>query len=186
MKKVIFLLVLLLAPACRDSTLVEPLAGPELDLVVTADRAERFEYAFTGTLDNSECGDCDAVGQQRLTPSGVLHFSGFKNRFVLENGLVGELFIMGAGTINMNNGKGTGSGTLLMELTEPGVGTFECRWHAKWEDYRAPLFAYVEHARYLSCKGSGDFAGSKMKATVDNENHVGEYPAVADGIAVIW
>ena len=185
MKKLNVLPFLLFALACGDSTLVEPPAETELDLVVTADRAVRTEYTFQANRDWS-CGEAEGClpATVRYTPSGVGFFNDFRALFVVTGGLVGDLWVMADIKINLNNGKGTASGTAFFDLTEPGVGTFECQVHADYEGYNAASsFRYVEHARYSSCEGTGDFEGKKMKAWLNNEANPGL--AIVDGVAEI-
>lgn len=184
MHKVLFPLLFVVALACTDSSLLEPPVEPEMALEVAASSSLRTEYSFQASRDWS-CGVGEGClpGTERYTPSGVAFFEDFKILFEVEGDLVGDLWVMGGVKINLNDGKGVATATVLFDLIEPGVGTFLCQAHADYVGYNPPLFAYVEHARYSSCEGTGDFDGKKMKAWLNNEANPGL--AIADGVAEI-
>ena len=46
------------------------------------------------------------------------------------------------------------------------------------------MYAYVEHARYFGCRGTGDFEGQEMRAWLNNEANPGL--PIVDGVAKIW
>jgi hypothetical protein len=184
MRKVLFPLLLLAALACTDSSVLEPPVQQEMSLEVAASSVLRTEYSFQASRDWS-CGIEEGClpGTERYTPSGVAFFEDFKALFEVEGDLVGDLWVMGRVKINLNNGKGVATAAVQFDLVEPGVGTFRCQAHADYEGYNPPLFAYVEHGRYSSCEGTGDFEGKKMKAWLDNEANPGL--AIVDGVAEI-
>jgi len=183
------MMVLAAVAACSDATVLAPAGEPDLALSVAADpaaqSAKRMVYTFQMERDFA-CDYC-LPGEIRITPSGVAHFSGVKNRYILTGELEGHADIwggMGEGSVNFNNGKGIGSGDVLVVLTMPAVGTFECRWHARWVDYAPPFTAYLEYGRWFSCRGTGDFEGMQMVSWNDNTKNPG-WPR-NDAVAEIW
>jgi len=185
MRKLVLLPLIALVPACSDRSLVEPPGEPELDVVAATSPAGAAQYAFQVTRDWT-CGPVEGClpGETYTTPSGVLHIRNLKARFLATGGLTGELWITGDFTINLSNGKGIGNGVVHFILTEPAVGTFQCQAHADYEEYNPPLFAYVEHARYSSCRGAQGFDGKQMVVWLNNEANPGV--PIVDGTAEIW
>ncbi len=146
MRRLALVPLVMLAFACNDSTLVQPDA-----LMLAAPQAGRTVYEF----DLIDVGPND-WGTLRETPSGILHLWGYHFIYEAEGELEGFQHVYGRGRIDTNTGKGNASGTQLFELTKPGVGTFECRWHSQ-------IDGDAQHGWFYSCKGTGEFEGMKMK-----------------------
>jgi hypothetical protein len=179
MRKLLFLPFLALVFACSDTTLVEPPVEGELDLVVTAEKKAAPEvYVFQGHRDWF-CGEDDGClpGTSHTTPSNVAHGKGIKIRLNLTGELVGELWVTVNYNLNLNTGHGVANGISVLNLTEPGIGSFECKAHADWS-------AWVEHVKYFGCIGTGDFEGKRMRVWATDELNPmsGEY----EGTAEIW
>ena len=137
-------------------------------------------------MQDFECEECVPF-EQRLTPSLIAHFSNGTNGFFVTGDLEGYALISGGsgtGQFNLRSGEGIGSGTLHVDLTAPGVGAFDCHWHASWEGYMPPDWLYIEYGKWFNCKGSGDFEGKRMVLWNDNA----ETPGLPynQGIAEIW
>lgn len=167
MRKLVLLPVLTLALACSDTTFVEPPIEPEPGPSVVAAKVMTMAYNFEADI----FWFCDAelgCGTDRVTPSGVAHGKGLEIGLISTGELVGELWVTADYNINMVNGTGIANASAVLNLTSPGIGSFECKGHAEFEGYSPPDFAYVEHLRYSGCKGSGDFEGKKMKFWADN------------------
>ena len=185
MHRLVFLSLLALLIGCNDSTPLDSPVGPELTVIAAADRAMRTQFAVQSAPDPA-CSECAPFGE-RLTPSFVGHYSGGTNGFLVTGELEGRALISGgtnSANINLRNGKGSGSGTLHLELTKPKVGAFDCHWHAKWEGYGPPSWAFVEYAKWFNCKGSGQFQGMQMVLWNDNAANPGV--PLASGIAEMW
>ena len=147
MRRLALLPLLMFAFACNDSTLVQP----ENDLTIAAAQAPRTVYAFDLIDDPPH-----DYGESLTTPSGILHMWDYDFVYEAVGDFVGVQHVYGRATINTNTGKGNASGTQLFELTEPGVGTWECRWHSQ-------IDGAAQHGWFYSCKGTGYFEGMKMK-----------------------
>lgn len=176
---------LALALACTDTTLIEPPTGPELDPVVAADKAGRTQYVVQFMAD-FECDQC-SPWEERVTPSMLYHTGNGTNGFFVTGELEGYALISGgtnAGNVNFRTGKGIGSGTLHVDLTQPAEGAFDCHWHATWEGYMPPDWIYVEYGKWFNCKGFGAFEGKQMTLWNDNAANPG-WP-YNEGIAEIW
>ena len=90
---------------------------------------------------------------------------------------VGAREFLIAYNINLNTGHGVANGRSILNLTEPAVGTFECKAHAEWS-------GWVEQVRYFGCKGTEEFEGKRMRVWATDEANPmsGEY----QGTAEIW
>jgi len=144
--------------ACGDSTLVQP----EEDLTIAASahdqgRDARMEYTFQFSFDQA-------------FPGGV-------NGYFVTGELVGYAYFTGQATLDENTGFSEGNGLMMLVLTEPGIGAFNCSWRATWEDFWA-----VNFGEWFACTGTGDFEGKKMRSENDNV----ENAPVLDAVAVIW
>lgn len=178
MRYLILLPFLALLVSCADQGLTEPSVDPQFARVAASTPPTATPYYFQGHRDWT-CDEADGClfGTSHTTPSGLAHGKGLKIRLTLDGDLVGELWVMVGYNLNMNTGHGVANGTALLNLTEPGVGGFECKAHADWWDW-------VEHVKYSGCKGFGDFEGQQMTvwATDEAAPTSGEY----EGLAEIW
>lgn len=125
--------------------------------------AEKWEFSvvltFVGTVE---------PGDTRITPSGVLHGTDLINEFQMTGDLEGSWFFIGKYHINLNDGVGRSiASPILVVVTSPGVGTFECEASAKLEYY--PTADFIQHGNVRGCHGTGDYEGMSMRAYVTNE-----------------
>ncbi len=157
MRKLALLPVLVFAVACSDSTVVRPDV-----LSISAARAPRMVLTWQETLD---LGDW---GEQRLTPGGVLQLRNFDFGYLVAGDLSGYSHVYGRAMIDTKTGRGNGSGPAHYDLTVPGVGTLECRWHSKIYNY--PVIVQYGEA---SCEGTGYYEGWKLTVTTNNANNPG-------------
>lgn len=190
MRKLLVLPLVALLSACADTSPVELPITPDLDAVAAPATAAATSYAFQVWRDWA-CGEADgcSFGTSHTTPSDVIHGQGLVLHVSLVGGIVGEAWVTVAYNINFVNGKGVANGTVEFDLAEPGVGTFTCAAHAEFEDYAPPDWAYVEHAVYSGCTGTGDFEGKRLKVWLDNEANPGSWDFSLpdyEGQAVMW
>ena len=189
MRRPLLLPLCLLAFSCTDGGLVEPQLEADLGTIVTSDHAGKAQYTFQVNRDWF-CGEVEQndlgcrPGTNHTTPSLLSHTEGFKALFFVSGQLSGELWVMGDFHLNLRNGKGVANGTVRFDLSDPGDGSFFCQVHAEYAGYHAPHWAYVEHARYFGCEGTGDFEGKAMTAWLNNEANPGL--PIVDGVAEIW
>ncbi len=185
MRKLLLLSFLALVSACADGTPIAPPMEPEMDLMMAAANAGRTQYVVQFMAD-FECDQC-SPWDEHFTPSMSYHSGNGTNGFFVTGELEGYALISGgtnAANVNFRNGKGTGSGTLHVDLTLPAEGAFDCHWHASWEGYMPPDFMYVEYGKWFNCKGSGAFEGKQMVLWNDNSANPG-WP-YNEGVAEIW
>jgi hypothetical protein len=186
MKRLILVPALAFAMACAYDLPVAPRQDiPGVAPLATSIPPVRTSYSMQATRDWT-CGPAEGCspGATTVTPSGVLKVDGFVGRFLATGGLAGEIWVTADFSINLNDGRGVAQATAVFVLIAPVAGTFECRGHADYEGYHAPSFAYIEHVRYASCRGTGGFDGSKMEIWMNNEAHPGV--PLLDGTAEIW
>lgn len=179
MRKLWFLPLFAFPLACGEATFVEPPVERELGVSGSVEKEVAPEvYAIQAHRDWL-CGEDEGClpGTSHTTPSGVTHGRGLKIRATLTGDLAGELWVMVDYNINLNTGHGVANGRSILNLTEPGVGTFECKSHAKWS-------GWVEQVRYFGCKGTEEFEGKRMRVWATDEANPmsGEY----EGTAEIW
>ena len=190
----VLLLTLALFPACNDGNLVQP----DEDLTPDPFALSANEFPNMNVpggipfeLDMTFLGPVEA-GEQRVTPSGVLHVIGADNLFELSGDFLGTGDLLGTGhfignyTINLRNGKGRSIGMgRTFEFTSPGVGTFECAdVTGTIKGYLPPSYALIQFGTWTGCKGTGYFEGKKMNARFTNEQNPGVFGYKVWG--VIW
>jgi hypothetical protein len=163
MRRLALLPLLAFVFACGDSTLLQP----EEDQTIAASahdrgRDARMEYTFQFSFD------------QALYPEDAII-----NGFFVTGDLEGYAYLTGQAAItDPSNGFAEGDGLMMVVLTEPGIGAFNCSWRATWEDF----FAGLNLGEWYACTGTGDFEGKKLWS----ENNNARDPAVSDAVAVIW
>jgi hypothetical protein len=176
MKKLVAFSTFALLLACGDG-LVTPDQGPAAELglpdaaavqsLLGLEPGEKWSFAsqltFVGTVD---------PGDQQVNAGGVLHIRGLVNEFAMTGDLVGSWFFQGDAHINLNDGRGRSiASPALLEITSPGVGTFECPATGKLEFF--PTDDFIQYGNHSGCHGTGDFEGLRMRAWISNEANPG-------------
>lgn len=180
--------LLVLAAACADAGMVQPVPEDSPDLVLLADAPgtkvpggwEFFtQVTFVGTLE---------PGETRITPSGVMHVKDLVNLWLMNGDLNGSWYFQGDVNLNLNNGMGRSRSLPMLAVIEAspwGTGTFECNASFKVENYPD---AFTQSGVISGCHGTGDFEGKRMKGYLTNEANpgFGGPDAPYDFRGVIW
>jgi len=173
MRTLIALSLLVLAAACADAGMLQPVPEDSPDLVLLADAPGTkvpggWEFVATATF----LGTVEP-GEIRVTPSGVIHVKQVINEFGMEGDLEGYWYFQGDYNLNPKTGMGRSRALpalFVIEASAVGVGTFECNNSFKIEDLST---AIVQHGVTSGCLGTGDFAGKRLKAFSTNEANPG-------------
>ena len=176
--------LLVLAAACADAGMLQPVPEDSPDLVLTADAPGMkvpggWEFVATATF----LGTVEP-GEIRVTPSGVIHVKDLVNEFRMEGNLNGYWYFQGDYNLNPNTGMGRSRALpalFVIEASAVGVGTFECNSSFKIEDFSTAL---VQYGVTSGCVGTGDFAGKRLKGFSTNEANPGVFVYELRG--VIW
>ena len=191
MRRLALLSVLVLAAACPEVPVVQPvLDGPAADAVVTADR---FAQVNGGLQFSVEVRFVGTVEPATLHPvqSEVLHGRGVVNEWSVEGDMSGPWYFIGDYKVNPKNGMGRSIAAPALFIVEESkwgmTGTWECRNSFKIENWPDPR-AFIQYGNLTGCHGTGAFEGMKMKGRMTNEDHpgLGDALTIYDFWGVIW
>ena len=157
-----------LIAACTDALTPRPadelLAPAQLELALANGQKWHFEavLTFIGTVE---------PGDVRVTPSGIIFGTDLINAFEMTGDLEGVWYFIGKFRANPRDGRGRSIAMpVLLELTSPGIGTFECSATGKIEGFPLEI---IQYGNQTGCHGTGDFEGMKMRARFTNEANPG-------------
>ncbi len=186
MKRLAWLPILALTFACSDAGIVQPDSAAPLTVVAAAVAPVtpanggvvlEIVATYSGPVD---------PGQVRITPGGVMHWTGILNEFVLSGDVEGLEYV--GATVHMKLDQARGPVTEYrgwLELTsilgQPVSGGFECRANGFIENNDDPAL-FMLTGKTFACKGWGDLQGKHMKTSY--AIRIGTF--VYDMTAVIW
>lgn len=179
MKQIAVMAILAVAVACADNDLLNPsVEAPENISVATVHPMVPANggWSFTAVATPIAGGD---PGSFRITPGGIIHWTGLTNVYELSGDLAGTWYWTGKANYDGNKGPAIGE-SMLMDLTDPDAGTFDCRGTGVGVDYGTP--SWKLDGPQVACAGSGAFEGMHMMSYA--VNRIGT--AVFDITGVIW